>query len=59
MPGVEPHILYPVKTWQNKAEFAETARKLVAMFRDNFAKFEEHVDADVRAAAPANQLAAE
>jgi phosphoenolpyruvate carboxykinase (ATP) len=59
VPGVEPHILYPVKTWQNKAEFAETAKKLVAMFRENFAKFEEHVDADVRAAAPESQIAAE
>ncbi len=59
VPGVEPHILYPVKTWQSKADFAETAKKLVGMFRDNFAKFEEHVDADVRAAAPASQLAAE
>ena len=24
--GVEPHLLYPLKTWQNKAEFDETAR---------------------------------
>ncbi len=24
------------ETWQNKAEFAETAKKLVGMFRDNF-----------------------
>ena len=59
VPGVEPHILYPVKTWASKAEFAEMAKKLVGMFRDNFAKFEQHVDADVRAAAPASQLAAE
>ena len=34
MPGVEPHILYPVKTWQSKAEFAEQAKKLVDMFRE-------------------------
>ncbi|MHB2167397.1 phosphoenolpyruvate carboxykinase [Alsobacter sp. R-9] len=59
VPGVEPHILYPVKTWASKAEFAETAKKLVSMFRTNFQKFEQHVDADVRAAAPASQLAAE
>jgi phosphoenolpyruvate carboxykinase (ATP) len=59
VPGVEPHILYPVKTWANKAEFAETAKKLVGMFRANFEKFEAHVDADVRAAAPETQLAAE
>ncbi len=59
VPGVEPHILYPVKTWASKAEFAETAKKLVGMFNTNFQKFEQHVDADVRAAAPASQLAAE
>ena len=50
--GVEPHLLYPHKTWQNKAEFDQTARGLVAMFQKNFVPFESHVDADVRAAAP-------
>ena len=59
VPGVEPHILYPVKTWQDKAAFAEMAKKLVDMFRTNFEKFEQHVDADVRAAAPSSRLAAE
>lgn len=58
VPGVEPHILYPVKTWQNKAEFSETATRLVAMFRDNFKRFEAHVDDAVKAAAPTNSLAA-
>jgi phosphoenolpyruvate carboxykinase (ATP) len=52
VPGVEPHILEPFKTWRNKAEFAETARRLVAMFRQNFAKFDDHIDDDVRDAAP-------
>jgi len=59
VPGVEPHILYPSKTWADKAEFDATARKLVAMFQDNFAKFESHVDASVRAAQPEVRLAAE
>jgi phosphoenolpyruvate carboxykinase (ATP) len=58
VPGVPPHILNPFKTWQDKAGFDATARRLVGMFRDNFAKFEEHVDADVKAAAPAIRLAA-
>ncbi len=58
VPGVEPHILYPVKTWADKAEFAETAKRLVGMFRENFKKFEAHVDADVRAAAPEASIAA-
>ncbi len=51
-PGVEPHILEPIKTWASKAAFVETATRLVAMFRDNFAKFERHVDDDVRRAGP-------
>ena len=59
LPGVEPHLLYPHKTWQNKAEFDDTARKLVAQFQKNFVPFESHVDADVRAAAPEVRIAAE
>ena len=59
VPGVEPHLLYPMKTWKDKAEFDQTARGLVKMFQDNFAKFEKHVDADVRAAAPEVRIAAE
>ena len=59
LPGVEPHLLYPQKTWQNKSEFDQTARKLVSMFQKNFVQFEEHVDADVRAAAPEVRIAAE
>ena len=58
VPGVEPHILYPVKTWQDKAAFAETAKKLVGMFAENFEKFEAHVDDAVKAAAPTSSLAA-
>jgi phosphoenolpyruvate carboxykinase (ATP) len=58
VPGVEPHILYPVKTWQDKAEFGQTAKRLVDMFKENFKRFEPHVDADVRAAAPQMSIAA-
>ena len=58
VPGVEPHILYPVKTWQDKAAFAETAKNLVGMFAKNFEKFEDHVDDAVKAAAPTSSLAA-
>jgi phosphoenolpyruvate carboxykinase (ATP) len=58
VPGVEPHILYPVKTWQNKAEFAETAKRLIDMFNENFKRFEAHVDSDVRSAAPQTSIAA-
>ena len=50
--GVETQVLSPVETWGNKAAFADTATRLVAMFRENFKRFESYVDADVRAAEP-------
>jgi phosphoenolpyruvate carboxykinase (ATP) len=59
VPGVEPHLLYPMKTWQDKAAFDKTARELVAMFQKNFTKYEEHVTPEIRAAAPEVRLAAE
>jgi phosphoenolpyruvate carboxykinase (ATP) len=59
VPGIEPHLLYPMKTWKDKSAFDETARKLVGMFQQNFTKFEAHVDAEVRAAAPEVRIAAE
>ena len=58
VPGVEPHILQPVKTWANKGAFVETAARLVGMFEENFKRFEAHVDADVRAAGPSAQMIA-
>jgi phosphoenolpyruvate carboxykinase (ATP) len=59
VPGVEPHLLYPSKTWKDKAEFDKTARDLVGMFQKNFTKFESHVDSDIRKAAPEVRIAAE
>jgi hypothetical protein len=44
---------------KDKAAFDETARKLVRMFQENFVKFDQHVDADVRSAAPEVRIAAE
>src|SRR5512147_2488016 len=57
--GVEPHLLNPIKTWKDKAEFDKTARALVAMFQKNFARFESHVTPDIKAAAPEVRIAAE
>ena len=48
-----------MKTWEDKAAFDETARKLVGMFQKNFTKYEKTVDAEVRAAAPEVRIAAE
>ncbi len=52
-------ILDPRSTWEDKAAYDRQARKLVGMFVDNFAKFEEHVDHAVRGAAPRVLEAAE
>jgi phosphoenolpyruvate carboxykinase (ATP) len=58
VPGVEAQVLSPVETWTNTAAFAETATRLVAMFQENFKRFAEHVDAEVRAAEPSAQAIA-
>jgi len=50
--GVEPHILHPRKTWQDKPGYDAQAARLVGMFLKNFEKFERHVDRDVVDAAP-------
>jgi phosphoenolpyruvate carboxykinase (ATP) len=57
--GVDGSILDPRSTWADKAAYDRQAGKLVGMFIANFEKFESHVDATVRAAAPGMQQAAE
>ncbi len=57
--GVDGAILDPRSTWADTAAYDASATRLVAMFIDNFAKFEAHVDAPVRDAAPGLRLAAE
>jgi phosphoenolpyruvate carboxykinase (ATP) len=59
VPGVDPAILDPRSTWADKAAYDRQASRLVGMFIDNFAKFEDHVDATVADAAPRVQEAAE
>jgi phosphoenolpyruvate carboxykinase (ATP) len=50
-PGVEPALLNPRTTWADPAAYDAQAARLVAMFVDNFARYEAHVGEDVRAAA--------
>ena len=50
--GVDDQLLRPRDTWADASAYDEQAQKLVAMFIENFGKFEEHVDATVRNAAP-------
>ena len=58
-PGIEDSILDPRSTWADKAAYDRQAQRLVGMFVDNFSKFEEHVDAAVKGAAPGLGIAAE
>jgi len=50
--GVENSILDPRSTWSDPGAYDVQARKLVSMFTENFERFVEHVDDDVREAAP-------
>jgi phosphoenolpyruvate carboxykinase (ATP) len=59
VPGVDASILDPRSTWADKDAYDAQARRLVGMFIDNFAKFEDHVDASVASAAPRLNIAAE
>lgn len=59
LPGIDNKILNPRETWADPAAYDVQARALVEMFNKNFKKFEGHVDADVKAAAPVLREAAE
>ena len=56
--AASPRLEAGIETWILSV-LAEMAQRLVTMFTDNFHKFEAHVDSDVKAAAPSNQLAAQ
>jgi phosphoenolpyruvate carboxykinase (ATP) len=51
VPGVEPALLDPRRTWADPAAYDAQARKLVGMFADNFAQYVPFIDDDIRAAA--------
>ena len=52
VPGVDRQILNPRDTWADAGAFDAQARKLAAMFVENFAKFEAYVGGEVKAAGP-------
>ncbi|MBO9622843.1 MAG: phosphoenolpyruvate carboxykinase [Sphingomonas sp.] len=58
VPGVDPSLLDPREQWANKAQYDATAARLVDLFNENFAQFAEHVDEEVRQAAPRTPLPA-
>jgi phosphoenolpyruvate carboxykinase (ATP) len=59
VPGVDPAILDPRSTWRDAGAYDRQAARLVGMFIDNFAKFEDYVDGMVLNAAPRMIQAAE
>jgi len=57
--AVDPIILTPRETWSDKRGYDAQAARLIGMFIANFAKFENDVGVEVRAAAPSLRMAAE
>jgi phosphoenolpyruvate carboxykinase (ATP) len=51
-PGVPESILDPRNAWQDKSAYDTAARQLAILFRNNFEKYADGVDAAVLAAAP-------
>ncbi len=50
VPGVDTALLTPRATWADPAAYDAQAKKLVAMFADNFGQYVPFIDADVKAA---------
>jgi phosphoenolpyruvate carboxykinase (ATP) len=57
VPGVPDEVLVPRNTWQDQDAYDRTARRLAAMFHDNFAKYADGVSDEVRAAGPVTNRA--
>jgi phosphoenolpyruvate carboxykinase (ATP) len=51
VPGVDAALLDPRGTWGNPAEYDAQARKLTAMFADNFGQYTPFIGDDIKAAA--------
>jgi phosphoenolpyruvate carboxykinase (ATP) len=51
-PGVSDRLLNPRSTWADPMAYDEQARKLAAMFVDNFEQFADSVDPEVKKGSP-------
>jgi phosphoenolpyruvate carboxykinase (ATP) len=52
VPGVPDEVLDPRGTWEDPAAYDAQARRMAAMFRENFDRYADQVDPAVRAASP-------
>jgi phosphoenolpyruvate carboxykinase (ATP) len=52
VPNVPTRVLDPRSTWSDASAYDEQARRLAALFRENFEKFEDEVEEEVREAGP-------
>ncbi len=59
VPGVDAEVLHPRSTWNDPEAYDRQAADLVSRFSANFARYEDNVDAAIRAAAPQVRAAAE
>lgn len=50
--GISGPILNPRQTWDDREAYDRQAKKLVAMFIENFKQYADRVDADIMSAAP-------
>jgi phosphoenolpyruvate carboxykinase (ATP) len=50
--GVPSEILQPKNTWTDKAAYDDAAKKLAALFTENFKKYSDQATPEVRAAGP-------
>ncbi len=52
VPGVPDEVLFPRNTWADQDAYDEAARRIAAMFHENFAKYADGVSEGVRNAGP-------
>ncbi|GGD46418.1 phosphoenolpyruvate carboxykinase (ATP) [Muriicola marianensis] len=58
-PNVPSEVLIPRNTWEDKEKYEQVKDKLVALFNENFKKFEKDVNGEIVDAGPKRSLSVE